>query len=176
MRILIAGLESGDHGTHAYPFAKFFTKHQEMNDQDTQYEESVVGKEQERQRLDMPPIATYFFIALRFAHGIESVDLIGGCSEFVYSVNSWEGRKGGMDLQIDHVLQHDLPTFVFESDSVSKDVDGKDKNPLSCTDDVVTSGTNARHHQLRCNTLLRDMISPDDCLASPLKKTKIGKA
>eukprot|EP00557_Chaetoceros_sp_GSL56_P006421 CAMPEP_0176504642 /NCGR_PEP_ID=MMETSP0200_2-20121128/16049_1 /TAXON_ID=947934 /ORGANISM="Chaetoceros sp., Strain GSL56" /LENGTH=785 /DNA_ID=CAMNT_0017904101 /DNA_START=189 /DNA_END=2546 /DNA_ORIENTATION=- len=182
LRILIAGLESGDHGTHAYPFAKFFTRHCDMNDNATVFQKKQNGrmdKEQheESPRLETQFIATYFFIALRFANGIESVDLIGSCSEFVYSVNSWEGRKEGMDLQINHVLQHDLPTFVYNDDSESRDSDVEDKDPLPNMDDTIAVARNPHlSNHLQCYTLLREMVSPDDCLASPLKKTKIGKA
>ena len=55
-----------------------------------------------------------FFMALRFAFGVENVDLRFCTSEFLHKVNSWEGRRLGMDLTIEHVLQKDLPSFLFE--------------------------------------------------------------
>ena len=156
MRILIAGIESGDHDTHAYPFAKFFTK-------------------KEIQESNTSMIVTYFYIALRFAHGIGSVDVADSCSEFVYSVNTWEGRKSGMDLKIDHVLQPDLPSFVMDSISKTSCSDDEFRSQAPCTSMATTSTTNVQHNKVDCRFNFREIDSTDDCLASPMKKTKIGK-
>ena len=59
---------------------------------------------------------TSFFIALRFAYGVDNVDLKSCTSEFLYKVNAWEERKFGMDLTIEHVLQQNLPSFVFKKE------------------------------------------------------------
>lgn len=51
-----------------------------------------------------------FFIALRFAPNVETIDLKHRTSEFLINqINSWEGRKPDMDFMIHHVLQQDLP-------------------------------------------------------------------
>jgi len=51
-----------------------------------------------------------FFIALRFAPNVESIDLKHRTSEFLINhINSWEDRKPDMDLMIHHALQKDLP-------------------------------------------------------------------
>jgi poly(A) polymerase len=87
MRLLITSIETPE--VQAWPFAKFFDK---------QY-----GCTHE----------SYFFIALRFAPGVETVDLRYSTSEFLHKINSWEGRKEGMDLSIARVSADDLPPFVF---------------------------------------------------------------
>ena len=51
-----------------------------------------------------------FFIALRFAPNVESIDLKHRTSEFlIKQINSWEGRKPDMDFMIHYILQKDLP-------------------------------------------------------------------
>jgi len=55
-----------------------------------------------------------FFVALRFMHGKEKLDLQPCAAEFLYKVNEWEGRRFGMDLTIEKVTQQHLPSFVFE--------------------------------------------------------------
>lgn len=55
-----------------------------------------------------------FFIALRFAPNVESIDLKHRTSEFLINqINSWEGRKPDMDFMIHHVLQKDLPHHLI---------------------------------------------------------------
>jgi hypothetical protein len=56
-----------------------------------------------------------FFMALRFAYGVANVDLRYSTQEFLHKVNSWEGRRLGMDLTIEHVMQKDLPTYLYET-------------------------------------------------------------
>lgn len=56
-----------------------------------------------------------FFIGLRFAAEVETLNLKQYSSEFLYShINSWEGRKPGMDFLISHRLQQDLPFDIIE--------------------------------------------------------------
>jgi hypothetical protein len=57
-----------------------------------------------------------FFIALRFAPLVEKVNLKQATSQFLHQVNSWEGRKAGMDLKIEHILQKNLPSFINNDD------------------------------------------------------------
>lgn len=103
LRILIAGLESPECGIEVFPFAKFF---------DRKCSKSGAGKTAEACKTE-----SCFFMALRFAFGVENVDLRFCTSEFLHKVNSWEGRRLGMDLTIEHVLQKDLPSFLFESET-----------------------------------------------------------
>ena len=137
LRILIASLDSIEHGTHAYPFSKFFKR--EANEISNPQEESH-------------DIVTYFYIALRFADGVENVDLWGCTTEYAYSVDGWEGKREGMDLHIEYVLQQNLPDFVFETSSPSN------KEP-----------SESGKEKTKCDDCL-------DSLASPLKKTKITRS
>ena len=62
-----------------------------------------------------------FFIGLRFAPNVESINLKQHTSEFLINqINSWEGRKPGMDLMINHVLQKDLPHDLIGKYVVTK--------------------------------------------------------
>lgn len=105
LRILITGLESPESGVEVFPFAKFF---------DRKYNKSGIcmgaGKSNEDCKTE-----SCFFMALRFAFGVENVDLRYCTSEFLRKVNSWEGRRVGMDLTIEHVMQKDLPTYLYDS-------------------------------------------------------------
>lgn len=105
LRILITGLESPECGVEVFPFAKFF---------DRKYSKSGVllgaGKSDEDCKTE-----SCFFMALRFAFGVENVDLRYCTSEFLHKVNSWEGRRIGMDLTIEHVMQKDLPSYLYDS-------------------------------------------------------------
>ena len=214
LRILIAGLDSVEHGTHAYPFAKFFQRSSNLNSseerglaQDEAKARNEGGRagagagieevENEREhdnendvgvRLleaggsSEPEIVTYFFIALRFVTGVESVEMVGCTTEFSYSVNSWEGRRKGMDLKIDHVLQSDLPDFVFEGSGSSCEEseveEGRGKREGSSgVDDGDVDGTyNNSSGGSDADACLNGMANPDECLASPMKKAKIGRA
>lgn len=92
LRLLIASLETPD--VHAWPFAKFFERN--------------YGTTHE----------AYFFIALRFAPGLETVDLRYSTSEFLHKVNSWEGRKEGMDISIGRISADELPAFVVGTEKI----------------------------------------------------------
>jgi len=104
LRILITGLESPESGVEVFPFASFF---------DRKYTKAGVlagaGKSDPDCKTE-----SCFFMALRFAFGVENVDLRYCTSEFLHKVNSWEGRKVGMDLTIEHVMQKDLPTYLYD--------------------------------------------------------------
>jgi len=99
LRLLIAGLESPQLGVQVHPFAKFFNH--------------TFGENQ--------VMASSFFTVLRFAHGIDAIDLKSCTEEFAYKVNSWEERTDTMDVSITHVLQKDLPSFVFDENNNETD-------------------------------------------------------
>jgi len=105
MRILIAGLDSPELGVQAYPFAQFFHQKIEITNKT-----GVPSSAPDQERMH----TSSFFIALRFFYGADNVDLKSCTSEFLYKVNAWEDRGYGMDLTINHVLQPNLPSFVFE--------------------------------------------------------------
>ena len=120
LRILIVNLDSPEYGVEAFPFAKFYhrrlentavtnstgtappTKNDETND-------ALETKDECRIHVSSA------FIALRFAYGIENIDLQRFTQEFLHKVNTWDDRRYGMDLTIEHRVQQHLPRFVFES-------------------------------------------------------------
>jgi poly(A) polymerase len=101
LRLLINALEHGEIGLQAFPFAKFFAEPNKPLDNTNTNTNTNSGRR-----------ASSFFIGLRFATGLERIDLSQCTNEFLSIVNSWEGRRVGMDLTIDHILQRDLPEFV----------------------------------------------------------------
>jgi len=110
LRLLIAALETPQFS--AWPFARFFKQEY------THFGKQIgINCKQPSQRKAMSDDTckqeSHFFIALRFAPGVERVDLRYYISDFLQKMNSWEERKEGMDLGICHVLQKDLPLFVF---------------------------------------------------------------
>mmetsp|Transcript_13502 Transcript_13502/g.19075 ORF Transcript_13502/g.19075 Transcript_13502/m.19075 type:complete len:659 (+) Transcript_13502:69-2045(+) len=123
LRILIACLESPEYGVQAYPFAKFF---------DRKYDRSGrclgAGKSEEECKHE-----ACFFVALRFGLGVENVYFRYGTSEFLHKVNTWEGRRHGMDCAIELVHECDLPAFVFDYES-----DSEDSNDYFIEDDELS--------------------------------------
>jgi poly(A) polymerase len=72
-----------------------------------------------------------FFIALRFAPNVESIDLKHRTSEFLINqINSWEGRKPDMDFMIHHVLQKDLPHHLIDEYVATKPSAYQIPNPM----------------------------------------------
>jgi hypothetical protein len=58
-----------------------------------------------------------FFVALRFAPNVECIDLTSSVQEILFKVNSWEDRREGMDITIEHLLWNQLPDFVLGKSS-----------------------------------------------------------
>lgn len=110
LRLLILGLETTE--VHAWPFAKFF---------ETKCEENY--------------IESTFFLALRFDIWVHNVDLRHLTSDFLHKVNSWTGRKAGMDLKLEHRLDEKLPAYVF----AAYQTEGADDDAASKTSDSSTS-------------------------------------
>ena len=57
-------------------------------------------------------------MALRFAQGVEEVDLTTCPWKYLTDVNSWIGQGPGIDVSIEHKLQKNLPSFVFAAAKV----------------------------------------------------------
>jgi len=77
-----------------------------------------------------------FFIALRFAPNVESIDLKQRTSEFLINqINSWEGRKADMDFMIHHELHKDLPHQLINGYVATKPSAYEILNPMpvACT-------------------------------------------
>ncbi|KAL7577653.1 hypothetical protein ACA910_015167 [Epithemia clementina (nom. ined.)] len=101
MRLLISSLETPD--ISAWPYSCFF---------ECKYD-SKGNATGELGRSDKDCLhESLFFIALRFAPAINDLNLVPYVSEFLHKVNSWPGRKPGMDLSLAHVLSSNLPAFV----------------------------------------------------------------
>ncbi|KAF1780344.1 Poly(A) polymerase [Phytophthora cactorum] len=47
--------------------------------------------------------------------GTHNVDLTSVIRDFAFYTDQWEGRHGGMDMQIDHVTRSQIPEWVLES-------------------------------------------------------------
>lgn len=109
LRLLINSLESLQ--MSAWPFSNFFH-------QDTKEERS-----------------SFFFIALRFTSNIETLNLKQFTLDFLHKVNSWEERKPGMDIDIQHVLQEDLPKFLHEEDNEEENLDNMKEDGRLLDDD-----------------------------------------
>jgi hypothetical protein len=99
LRILICSLESED--ISSWPFARFMKRAYTRT--------GVVVKGNQTSGTDCIQEAL-FYIGLKFAVGVGSSNLKLCTSDFLYNhVNSWEGRKPGMDAVLAHVIHGDLP-------------------------------------------------------------------
>jgi poly(A) polymerase len=98
IRLLVSTLETPE--VHAWPLARFFEPKSGSTD----------GSDKAGDGCEK-----VFFIALRFEQHIDSMDVRPLTMDFLYKVNSWEGRKATMDLSITHITDKDLPFFVWEA-------------------------------------------------------------
>jgi poly(A) polymerase Pap1 len=104
LRILISAIDSAVE-VSAWPFAQFMKR---------DFVPEAASETSSQASVDCAKEAI-FFIGLRFAPGVESLNLKQYSSEFLYNhINSWEGRKPGMDFLMAHVLQQDLPFDLIE--------------------------------------------------------------
>ena len=113
LRVLISGLETDD--VQAWPFANFFERPNSTSEHCHEM---------------------HFFVALRFAPGVEQVDLRDSTSDFLNKVNSWEDRRAGMDLRLFRITADNLPSFVFGEEAKS----GKDALPSSSSQAPAEGG------------------------------------
>jgi poly(A) polymerase Pap1 len=140
LRIFIASLESPENGVQAYPFARFFFRKVPLsspvgtNSSSSGAAVAVMpdgGKRCTSTTLACvkePKVAVVrqqhvssFFVALRFAPNIECFDLTGSAQEMLFKLNSWEDRVEGMDMTMEHLMQSQLPAFVFEKSVIARD-------------------------------------------------------
>ena len=118
LRLLITSLETPQ--VNVWPFAKFFKRTY-----------SPIGIRNKVDNVSKDGLhESYFFIALRFAVGVETVSLRYSMSDFLHKVNSWEERKEGMDLGIAHILKDDLPPEVFETSTETISVNPRPRTPV----------------------------------------------
>jgi poly(A) polymerase Pap1 len=119
LRNLIAALESKIVGTQAHPFAQFFRQNNFQVDDDgdnaTSEESSQAGIRR-----------SLFYVALRFSPDVESVDLKPLLGDFLNMLNTWEEREDGMDLDVDVLLQDELPLFVLDDEDTCTCIDDQE--------------------------------------------------
>ena len=120
IRLLIGGLESST--VRAYPFAKFFERRDEEDD-NRRY------------------IAS-FYIGLRFARTIMRVDIGTLVTDYLFAINSFEARTQGMDVTMNVVSKKDLPgevamkdTFGVEQEEVSTALKSNSSDDESATEE-----------------------------------------
>lgn len=140
LRIFIASLESPENGVQAYPFARFFFRKVPLSspvgtnstssgaavavipDGGKRFTSTtlVCIKEPKVTAVRQQHVSS-FFVALRFAPNIECFDLTGSAQEMLFKLNSWEDRVEGMDMTMEHLMQSQLPAFVFEKTVIVRD-------------------------------------------------------
>jgi poly(A) polymerase len=155
-RVLISTLETTE--VHAWPFARFFTKPK------ASVPEGVTDEVLEK----------CFFIGLRFAPEIDTVDVRHLTMDFLYKVNSWEGRKSTMDLSIAHITDEDLPLFVWEAmnDHDSRRDINKYGAERSVSSENTAPSTDNDDEDDSCHSVAPNESLPD--LASPPKKCRVA--
>jgi len=109
LRLLIAGLDSQHHGVQAEPFCKFYDRAYNSDGDYVGPGKSLPDCKNE----------ACFFVALRFGYGVDNADLSYGVAEFLHKVNSWSGRETGMDIKIEVIQSHQLPSFLQEKKLLS---------------------------------------------------------
>jgi poly(A) polymerase len=120
LRLLIVNLDTDL--VQALPFARFFER--KYNSQGV-----CVGTVKEGDVTDENCLhERSFFIALRFVQGLDQINLCHYTSDFLYKVNTWEGRRLGMDLSIAHVTENNLPPFLLAELGMKQDDDVKNAN------------------------------------------------
>lgn len=118
MRNLIAALECEKAGTQAHPFGKCFRQNNLKGDA-----ENDTGEENAQS-----VYRSLFYVALRFSPDVESVDLKPLLEDFLNMLNSWDEREDGMDLDVDILLQNELPQFVFQDEECDDDNNDQGSN------------------------------------------------
>ena len=104
LRILITSIDGPE--VTAWPFAFWFKREAS--------EAGVVTDSGSTASEDDCMQEAFMFIGLKFATGVESINLKHDTSEFLYNINSWDGRKDGMDFLMNTVLREDLPFDLIE--------------------------------------------------------------
>ena len=135
LRILVCALECPE--MSVWPFAQLMKRDYTPSDTATNNDSSsmksssgaVIKNDEQNDVLRLPE--ALFFIGLRFARNVDSIDLKQHTSDFLINqINSWEGRKPGMDFMIKHVLQQDLPHDMI-NDYLTKGQSDTDLHQIS---------------------------------------------
>jgi poly(A) polymerase Pap1 len=170
LRILLGNLETPQ--ISAWPFAKFFRR---------KYSPAgVVAVNNMISNCDCLH-ESLFFVALRFSPGVDSVNLRYCTSDFLHNVNSWEERKKGMDLNIAHIIQSELPDFVHNDtvrcdDNLSGPTPAEmkeNKKNLKTPSKAVSEVTGETGTTRLTPKLARSTVS-DALLGTPQKRQRSG--
>lgn len=144
LRLLIVSLETPL--VHAWPFAKFF---------------DVPGDDSHE---------SLFYIGLRFDPTVESVELKHLTSDFLFKVNTWEGRRPGMDLKLMHVRRATLPSFVIPRRPLG------DENAKPAVVNSADQGKKKKQAKKVGNNSTKSTANKEETVArQPKKKCRINK-
>jgi len=154
LRILVCALDCPE--MSVWPFGKVMKRDYtpETCDDSSSVNSSDAVTRNNENGLRLPE--ALFFIGLRFARNVESINLKQHTSEFLINqINSWEGRKPGMDFIIQHVLQGDLPQDMINEhhSNGQSDDDLQTSLPsiLSVANDTIKIGPQATKDVRRSN-------------------------
>ena len=128
LRLLIGSLETPE--MHVWPYAKLFDKPRQATSTDNNN-----SNDEEEEGFE-----TSFFVALRFAPGVQHADLQVLTLSFCHQVNSWEKRTETMDLVVKHVTRSQLPEYVLPPPpSSSSPLKTSTSSDDASTDDTTTT-------------------------------------
>lgn len=159
LRLLITDLETEQ--VQAWPFARFFDRSYDADGHCLGH-----GKTKDENAIH----ESLFFIALRFADGVDKIDLRFAPSAFLHNVNTWSNRVAGMDLSLKHIQSADLPDFIQPKNKAAEmgqDLDSKDNDSSKSN-----SKENCKNGSKEPTTGSVEAPSSPD-LASPSKKCRI---
>lgn len=145
LRLLILSLETPQ--VMVWPFAHFFQR---------RYTRFGLVQDKRKVSDDSCKHESFFYMALRYAPGMGSLDLRYQISDFAYKMNSWEERKEGMDLSICSLDQSELPAFVFARPQVHE-VHSWIRDPCA---PVTTTAVPASNALLEVNGELGTKLTP----------------
>ncbi len=122
LRNLISSLETTE--VHAWPFARFF----EVN----KYQSKTDEIAETCKTTSKNPVCGYekcFFIGLRFAPGIDAIDVRHLTMDFLFKVNNWDSRnESTMDLTLAYLSASDIPLYTLEA--LKEEYLGKTIDPI----------------------------------------------
>jgi len=145
LRLLISNMDTEQ--VHVWPFARFFDKNEGIDN-----------------------CESYFYMALRFAAGIDTIVVKHLTSDFLHKINSWKGRRVGMDMKLEHLRQAELPDCVTQLAS----------SDASCQSSQSTQPTEALSENLSYKTCDEQNVAPPppnqalpSDISSPVKRCRI---
>jgi poly(A) polymerase Pap1 len=174
LRLLISAIDTDQ--VNAWPLAKFFDKYYNAAGRACEQKDSTPDSLRE----------AFFFIALRFAPGVESINLRYCTNDFLQTVNNWDKRTANMDMGIALVTQNDIPDFVLEAMGGNDDDEPELQSTASSTADskeqtaATDDNADVRPHtpvQGESQTgltpkIARSTLSEEDVITSPTKKAR----